>query len=182
VVRADTVAVLAFLRDLRSGAAPCHLVKVVLLSDQRAGKSSLADSMVRGRPATRPADDRTVGIEVRRWPLGAGPKRAEEEEEAEEVNEDDEDEEGFRRRMSAPSPAGSAVSPEQHSRSWRMGALIPSGSAVSPEQQDRFSVSRRVSAPISSGSAVSPEQPHRSSFSRRVSAPSPAGSAFSMEQ
>ena len=36
------------------------------------GKSSLADSLVRGIPATRPTDDRTVGIEVRRWPLGAG--------------------------------------------------------------------------------------------------------------
>ena len=49
---------------------------MVLLGDQRAGKSSLADSLVRGRPATRPADDRTVGIEVCRWPLRVGPARS----------------------------------------------------------------------------------------------------------
>ena len=44
----------------------------MLLGEQCVGKSSLADSLVCGRPATRPADDRTVGIEVRRWWLGAG--------------------------------------------------------------------------------------------------------------
>ena len=65
-------AVLAYLRDLAGGSAPCHLVKLVLLGEQRAGKSSLADSLVRGRPATRPADDRTAGIDVHRWWLGAG--------------------------------------------------------------------------------------------------------------
>jgi len=42
----------------------------VLLGDQCAGKSSLADSLVLGRPATRTDNDRTVGIEVRRWRLG----------------------------------------------------------------------------------------------------------------
>jgi GTPase SAR1 family protein len=47
-------------------------VKLVLLGEQRAGKSSLADSLVRGRPLTRPASDRTVGIDVVRWWLGAG--------------------------------------------------------------------------------------------------------------
>ena len=61
-----------FLRDLAKGFAASHLVKVVLLGDQRAGKSSLADSLVLGRPATRAADDRTVGVDVRRWRLGAG--------------------------------------------------------------------------------------------------------------
>jgi GTPase SAR1 family protein len=72
VVRLGRDAVLAFLRDLGAGSAPCHLVKLVLLGEKRAGKSSLADSLVYGRPATRPADDRTVGIDVRRWWLGAG--------------------------------------------------------------------------------------------------------------
>ena len=72
VVAVGTRAVLAFLRDLGDGSAPCHLVKLVLLGEQRAGKSSLADSLVRGRPATRFEDDRTVGIDVRRWWLGAG--------------------------------------------------------------------------------------------------------------
>ena len=63
---------LQFLRDLAKGDAPCHLVKVVLLGDQRAGKSSLADSLVQRRAAMRADDDRTVGIDVRRWRLGGG--------------------------------------------------------------------------------------------------------------
>jgi GTPase SAR1 family protein len=79
VVAAGTDAVLAFLRDLGGGSAPCHLVKLVLLGEQRAGKSSLADSLVNGRPATRPASDRTVGIDVVRWWLGAGQGEDEEE-------------------------------------------------------------------------------------------------------
>jgi len=70
IVRAGTGAVLQFIRDLAKGEAPSHLIKVVLLGDQRAGKSSLADSLVLGRPATRIDNDRTVGIEVRRWRLG----------------------------------------------------------------------------------------------------------------
>jgi len=70
IVRAGTGAVLQFLRDLTLGAAPSHLIKVVLLGDQHAGKSSLADSLVLGRPATRADNDRTAGIEVRRWQLG----------------------------------------------------------------------------------------------------------------
>jgi len=70
IVRAGTGAVLQFLRDLAKGEAPSHLIKVVLLGDQRAGKSSLADSLVQGRPATRADNDRTVGIEVQRWRLG----------------------------------------------------------------------------------------------------------------
>jgi GTPase SAR1 family protein len=68
VVAVGTGAVLAFLCDLGGGSAPCHLVKLVLLGEQRAGKSSLADSLVRERPA----DDSTAGIDVRRWWLGAG--------------------------------------------------------------------------------------------------------------
>jgi GTPase SAR1 family protein len=43
---------------------------VVLLGNQRAGKSSLADSLVLGRPVTRADSNRTVGIEVRRWRVG----------------------------------------------------------------------------------------------------------------
>jgi GTPase SAR1 family protein len=95
VVAAGTDAVLNFLRDLGGGSAPCHLVKLVLLGKQRAGKSSLADSLVRGRPATRPADDRTVGIDVRRWWLGAGQGKVkdwegeEDQDDEEEFEEDD---------------------------------------------------------------------------------------------
>jgi hypothetical protein len=70
VVEQGTGAVLEFLRDLAKGDAPCHLIKVVLLGNQRAGKSSLADLLVLGRPVTRADSDRTVGIEVRRWPVG----------------------------------------------------------------------------------------------------------------
>jgi len=70
VARAGTAAVLQYLRDLAKGSAPCHLAKMVLLGDSCAGKSSLADSLVLGCPATRAADDRTVGIDVRRWWLG----------------------------------------------------------------------------------------------------------------
>jgi len=70
IVRAGTGAVLHFLRDLAKGEVPSHLIKVVLLGNQRAGKSSLADSLVLGRPVTRADNDRTVGIEVRRWRLG----------------------------------------------------------------------------------------------------------------
>jgi Leucine-rich repeat (LRR) protein len=58
VVDAGTDAVLAFLRDLGGGSAPCHLIKLVLLGEKRAGKSSLADSLVRGRPTTRHAGTR----------------------------------------------------------------------------------------------------------------------------
>jgi len=71
IVHAGKRAVLQFLRDLAKGESPSHLIKVVLLGDHRAGKSSLADSLVLGRPATRADNDRTVGIEVRRWRLGS---------------------------------------------------------------------------------------------------------------
>jgi len=70
VVERGTDAMLQFLRDLAKGEAPSHLIKVVLLGDQRAGKSSLADSLVLGRPVMRADSDRTVGIDVRRWRLG----------------------------------------------------------------------------------------------------------------
>ena len=69
VVDAGLAAVQQFLRDLRKGFAPCHLVKVVLLGDQRAGKSSLTDSLKSGKPALRKEDDRTVGIDLVRWRL-----------------------------------------------------------------------------------------------------------------
>ena len=46
--------------------------KLALVGRTGSGKSSLADSLVLGRPATRAADDRTVGVDVRRWRLGAG--------------------------------------------------------------------------------------------------------------
>jgi Leucine-rich repeat (LRR) protein len=71
VVRAGLSVVQQFLRDLRKGFAQCHLVKVVLLGDQRAGKSSLADSLKSGKPALRKEDDRTVGIDLVRWRLPA---------------------------------------------------------------------------------------------------------------
>jgi hypothetical protein len=48
VVDAGLASVQQFLRDLIKGFAKCHLVKVVLLGDQRAGKSSLADSLMSG--------------------------------------------------------------------------------------------------------------------------------------
>jgi len=70
IINAGTPAVLQFLRDLAKGDAPCHLIKVVLFGDEKAGKSSLADSLVLGHPATRADNDRTVGIEVRRWRIG----------------------------------------------------------------------------------------------------------------
>ena len=70
IVYAGTSAVLQYLCDLAKGKAPSHLIKVVLLGDQRAGKSSLADLLVQGRPAIRADNDRTVGIEVQRWRLG----------------------------------------------------------------------------------------------------------------
>ena len=63
---------LQFRRDLDKGDAASHLAKLVLLGDQTAGKSSLADSLALGRPARRAARDRTVGIDVRRWPVGGG--------------------------------------------------------------------------------------------------------------
>ena len=72
VVRLGRDAMLAHLRDLVAGSATRHLVKLVLLGEQGAGKSSLADSLVNCFSATQPADDRTVGIDVRRWWLGAG--------------------------------------------------------------------------------------------------------------
>ena len=72
VAAAGTRAVLQFLRDLAKGDAVSHLAKLVLLGDQTVGKSSLADSLALGRPAVRPARDRTVGIDVRRWRVGGG--------------------------------------------------------------------------------------------------------------
>ena len=94
VVRAGRDAVQQYLRDLAKGSAPCHLLKLVLVGEPHSGKSSLADSLVQRRPATRAHDDRTVGIEVRRWWLGACGVREgdEDEEEVEEEEEEDEDE------------------------------------------------------------------------------------------
>ena len=53
VVQGGNDAVLQFLRDLAKGSAPCNLVKVVLVGEPRSGKSSLADSLVQRRHATR---------------------------------------------------------------------------------------------------------------------------------
>jgi GTPase SAR1 family protein len=73
IVRLGHDAVLHFLRDLAvSGSTPCHLIKLVLLGNEKAGKSSLSDSLVAGRPVMRADNDRTVGIDVRRWWLGSG--------------------------------------------------------------------------------------------------------------
>jgi len=70
IVEMGSTAMLQFLHDLAKGNAPCHLVKVVLLGNKKAGKSSLADSLVLGRPVTRADNDRIVGIDVRRWRVG----------------------------------------------------------------------------------------------------------------
>jgi len=70
VVKMGTAAVMQFLGDLAKGNAACHLAKVVLCGNQKTGKSSLADSLIHGRPLTRADNDRTVGIEVRRWRVG----------------------------------------------------------------------------------------------------------------
>ena len=64
VVRAGTMAVTQYLRDLAKGYVSCHFAKVVLLGNLCAGKSSLADSLVLGRPATRAADDWAVPSRV----------------------------------------------------------------------------------------------------------------------
>jgi GTPase SAR1 family protein len=48
------------------------LVKLVLLGNEKVGKSSLSDSLVAGRPVMRADNDRMVGIDVRQWWLGSG--------------------------------------------------------------------------------------------------------------
>jgi Leucine-rich repeat (LRR) protein len=65
VVAAGTDALLAFLRDLGGGSAPCHLVKLVLLGE-RAGKSSLADSQ--GARAPGAAVPARHGLGAALWP------------------------------------------------------------------------------------------------------------------
>jgi len=69
-VKKGSDAVLKFLQDLAKGQSEIHLIKVMMLGDKCAGKSSLADSLVNGRPTTRAKNDRTVGIEVRKWRVG----------------------------------------------------------------------------------------------------------------
>jgi len=65
-VQMGSDAVLQFMKDLAKGSICCYAAKVVLLGDQRSGKSSLLDSLEREEPASRAYDDRTVGIDVRR--------------------------------------------------------------------------------------------------------------------
>ena len=59
--------VVSFLRDVSNGMSVLDVVKVVLVGEAKSGKSSLADSLSSGQPSLRPPDDRTVGIDVRRW-------------------------------------------------------------------------------------------------------------------
>eukprot|EP00286_Rhodomonas_abbreviata_P001108 CAMPEP_0181288846 /NCGR_PEP_ID=MMETSP1101-20121128/560_1 /TAXON_ID=46948 /ORGANISM="Rhodomonas abbreviata, Strain Caron Lab Isolate" /LENGTH=2036 /DNA_ID=CAMNT_0023393015 /DNA_START=546 /DNA_END=6656 /DNA_ORIENTATION=+ len=60
-------AILQYLRDLDRGHISCKLLKMIIVGDQLAGKSSLVDCLAAGAPCLRPKEDRTVGIDVRRW-------------------------------------------------------------------------------------------------------------------
>ena len=70
IINAGKDDVQQFLCDMAKGSQSCYLVKLVLLGDEKAGKSSFADSLMLGHPTTRADNDRTVGIEVRRWRVG----------------------------------------------------------------------------------------------------------------
>ncbi|KAJ1483264.1 hypothetical protein T484DRAFT_1800922 [Baffinella frigidus] len=59
--------VIKFLAALQQGKTLMDMVKIVLIGEGRAGKSSLLDSLEHGVPSTRDKDDRTVGIDIRRW-------------------------------------------------------------------------------------------------------------------
>jgi len=59
--------VVSFLRDVSNGMSVLDVVKVVLVGEAKSGKTSLVDSLSSGQPSLRPQDDRTVGIDVRRW-------------------------------------------------------------------------------------------------------------------
>lgn len=67
IINAGKDDVQQFLCDMAKGSQSCYLDKLVLLGDEKAGKSIFADSLMLGRPTTRAENDRTVGIEVRRW-------------------------------------------------------------------------------------------------------------------
>jgi hypothetical protein len=73
VVSAGTAAVLAFCRDMAEGGeAPWPVMKMLLLGEQRAGKTSLLNSMRRGRVDLAKVKERTVGIDIWSWrPFGA---------------------------------------------------------------------------------------------------------------
>ena len=71
VILEGHASVMQFLCDLGKGFAPCYLVKVLLVGQQCAGKSSLTDLLMQGRPVTRALEDRTVGIDVGHCWLGA---------------------------------------------------------------------------------------------------------------
>jgi hypothetical protein len=73
VVAAGTAAVLAFCRDMAAGGiAPWPTLKLLLLGEQKAGKTSLLNGMRRGRVDLAKEEQRTVGIDVWSWrPYGA---------------------------------------------------------------------------------------------------------------
>ena len=64
-------AVIDFLADLRHGKLVMDMVKIVLVGESLAGKSSLLDALESGSPMTeetkRAREDRTAGIDIRRW-------------------------------------------------------------------------------------------------------------------
>jgi len=60
VVKEGATAVVQYMRDLAKGSVPCHILKMMLLGDPRAGKSSLLDTLASGKPTMRPEEDRTV--------------------------------------------------------------------------------------------------------------------------
>ena len=60
VVEKGFTAMVQYMRDLAKGSVPCHMLKMMLLGDPRAGKSSLLDTLASGEPTTRPEEDRTV--------------------------------------------------------------------------------------------------------------------------
>jgi len=62
-------AVQQYLGDLQEGSTPCFLLKCVVVGNQRSGKSSVVDSLVGNTHKLRHDNDRTVGIDVRRWVL-----------------------------------------------------------------------------------------------------------------
>eukprot|EP00961_Rhodomonas_salina_P159136 2142827-Rhodomonas_salina.1 len=67
VVRRGTDAVLQYLRDLSFGDEHCFYQKIVLVGDQTAGKSSLIESLIASKPSPTIKEERTVGIDVRKW-------------------------------------------------------------------------------------------------------------------
>ncbi|EKX48189.1 hypothetical protein GUITHDRAFT_106084 [Guillardia theta CCMP2712] len=56
---------LKYLRDLNKGHVESHMLKMMLVGEPKAGKSSLLDTLETGRPRMRADDDRTVSVVVK---------------------------------------------------------------------------------------------------------------------